>query len=147
MPEVANLSNVGSSPALAYLYGGISSIGRPFALHARSCRFESGCLHLLTMKYLIHKDKRKRKLFQKVEKTQRVLKSIISDESQEENLRQSAYKKLNYVGKIGSRTKIHNRCLMSGRSKSVYRKFKVSRIELRELALKGSIPGYTKKSW
>ena len=123
MPEVANLSNVGSSPALAYLYGGISSIGRPFALHARSCRFESGCLHLLTMK------------------------SIISDESQEENLRQLAYKKLNYVGKIGSKTKIHNRCLMSGRPKSVYRKFKISRIELRELALKGATPGYTKKSW
>ena len=68
MPEVANLSNVGSSPALAYLYGGISSIGRPFALHARSCRFESGCLHLLTMKYLIHKDKRKRKTVSKSRK-------------------------------------------------------------------------------
>ncbi len=107
----------------------------------------SPAVSIYSMKYLIHKDKRKRKLFQKVEKTQRVLKSIISDESQEENLRQSAYKKLNYVGKIGSKTKIHNRCLMSGRSKSVYRKFKVSRIELRELALKGSIPGYTKKSW
>ena len=58
-----------------------------------------------------------------------------------------AHKNLIKLGKIGSRTKIHNRCLMSGRPKSVYRKFKISRIELRELALKGAIPGYTKKSW
>ena len=85
------------------------------------------------MKYLIQKDKRNRKLFHKVEKTQRALKSILFDERQDEEVRLLAHK--------------HNRCIRSGRSNSVYRKFKVSRIELRELSRNGSIPGYTKKSW
>ena len=99
------------------------------------------------MKYIIQKDKRNRKLFHKVEKDQRALKSILFDERQDEKTRLLAHKNLIKLGKIGSRTKIHNRCIRSGRSNSVYRKFKISRIELRELARKGSIPGYTKKAW
>ncbi len=46
-----------------------------------------------------------------------------------------------------SPTRSHNRCLITGRSKAVYRKFKVSRIMLRELALAGRIPGMKKASW
>ena len=46
-----------------------------------------------------------------------------------------------------SPTRSHNRCLLTGRSKAVYRKFKVSRIMLRELALAGKIPGMKKASW
>ena len=99
------------------------------------------------MKHIIQKDKRNRKLFYKVEKDQRALKSILFDERQDEEIRLSAYKNLIKLGKIGSKTRVHNRCIRSGRSNSVYRKFKISRIELRELARNGSIPGYTKKSW
>ena len=99
------------------------------------------------MKYILQKDKKKRRLFQKVEKDQRVWKAILFDENQSEEKRHLAHKKLNELGRIGSKTKIKNRCLLSGRSKSVYRKFKISRIELRELALKGGIPGWTKVSW
>ena len=75
------------------------------------------------------------------------MKSIIHNEYEDDKTRQLAHKKLSKLGRLGSRTKIHNRCLVTGRAKSVYRKFKISRIELRELALKGSIPGYSKKSW
>jgi small subunit ribosomal protein S14 len=46
-----------------------------------------------------------------------------------------------------SPTRSHNRCQITGRSKGVYRKFKVSRIMLRELALAGRIPGLKKASW
>jgi small subunit ribosomal protein S14 len=46
-----------------------------------------------------------------------------------------------------SPTRSHNRCQITGRSKAVYRKFKVSRIMLRELALAGRIPGLKKASW
>jgi len=47
--------------------------------------------------------------------------------------------------KYSSRRK--NRCEISGRSRSVYRKFRVSRIVLRELALRGLVPGMRKASW
>jgi small subunit ribosomal protein S14 len=46
-----------------------------------------------------------------------------------------------------SPTRSHMRCELTGRSKGVYRKFKVSRIMLRELALAGKIPGLKKASW
>lgn len=46
-----------------------------------------------------------------------------------------------------SPTRLHNRCMLTGRSKAVYRKFKVCRIQLRELALAGKIPGMKKASW
>ena len=46
-----------------------------------------------------------------------------------------------------SATRSHNRCELTGRSKAYLRKFKVSRIMLRELALKGMIPGLKKASW
>jgi small subunit ribosomal protein S14 len=46
-----------------------------------------------------------------------------------------------------SPTRSHNRCLLTGRSRGVLRKFKVSRIMLRELALAGKIPGLKKASW
>ena len=46
-----------------------------------------------------------------------------------------------------SPTRSHNRCQLTGRSKGVLRKFKVSRIMLRELALAGKIPGLKKASW
>jgi small subunit ribosomal protein S14 len=46
-----------------------------------------------------------------------------------------------------SPTRSHNRCQITGRSKAVLRKFKISRIMLRELALAGQIPGLKKASW
>ena len=46
-----------------------------------------------------------------------------------------------------SPTRSHNRCQLTGRSKGVLRKFKISRIMLRELALAGKIPGLRKASW
>jgi small subunit ribosomal protein S14 len=44
-------------------------------------------------------------------------------------------------------TRKQNRCMITGRSRGVYRKFGVSRIVLRELALKGMVPGMRKASW
>ena len=99
------------------------------------------------MKYLVQKDKNIRKLFEKTEKTQRALKYIIYDDNYDIEKRLKAKQRLHKLGTWSSRTKRKNRCLRSSRAKSVYRKFKISRIELRELALKGAIPGYSKKSW
>jgi small subunit ribosomal protein S14 len=46
-----------------------------------------------------------------------------------------------------SATRLHNRCMMTGRARSYYRKFGVSRLVFRELALQGKIPGVIKSSW
>jgi small subunit ribosomal protein S14 len=57
------------------------------------------------------------------------------------------YAALANLPRDSSPTRSHNRCQLTGRSKGVLRKFKVSRIMLRELALAGKIPGLKKASW
>jgi small subunit ribosomal protein S14 len=61
--------------------------------------------------------------------------------------KQKNYAALAKLPRDSSPTRSHNRCQITGRSKAVYRKFKVSRIMLRELALAGRIPGLKKASW
>ena len=61
--------------------------------------------------------------------------------------KQKNYAALAKLPRDASPTRSHNRCQLTGRSKGVLRKFKVSRIMLRELALAGKIPGLKKASW
>ena len=61
--------------------------------------------------------------------------------------KQKNYAALAKLPRDSSPTRSHNRCLLTGRSKGVLRKFKISRIMLRELALAGKIPGLKKASW
>ena len=58
-----------------------------------------------------------------------------------------AVQKLAKLPRNSSKTRIHNRCELSGRPRGYYRKFGLCRIELRDLANKGMIPGVTKSSW
>lgn len=60
--------------------------------------------------------------------------------------RRFLYKKTFY-GRYGSIPRIRNRCILSGRGRSVYKKFNISRIKLRELASHGMLPGVRKASW
>jgi small subunit ribosomal protein S14 len=61
--------------------------------------------------------------------------------------KQKNYAALANLPRDSSPTRSHNRCQLTGRSRGVLRKFKVSRIMLRELALAGKIPGLKKASW
>jgi small subunit ribosomal protein S14 len=68
------------------------------------------------------------------------------------DIRRQLKKEKNYAAlanlpRDSSPTRSHNRCLLTGRSRGYLRKFKVSRIMLRELALAGKIPGLKKASW
>ena len=54
---------------------------------------------------------------------------------------------LSKIPRNASKVRIRNRCALTGRSRGVYRKFKLSRIAFRELAAIGQIPGITKSSW
>jgi len=57
------------------------------------------------------------------------------------------YAALQRLPRDASPTRLRSLCLLTGRSRAVYRKFKISRIKLRELALQGKVPGMRKASW
>ena len=57
------------------------------------------------------------------------------------------YAALSRLPRDASPTRLRNLCALTGRSRGVYRKFRISRIKLRELALEGKIPGMKKASW
>jgi small subunit ribosomal protein S14 len=57
------------------------------------------------------------------------------------------YDALQLLPRNSAPTRLHNRCLMTGRPRAYYRKFGVSRLVLREMALRGEIPGLKKASW
>lgn len=75
------------------------------------------------------------------------LRSQTLDEKLSFEDRQSAQKKLQALPRNGSATRVKSRCVITGRSRAVYRKFGLSRIKFRELSLEGKIPGVTKASW
>jgi small subunit ribosomal protein S14 len=95
----------------------------------------------------INKNERRKKLVQKYASKYEKLKSIADDESKDETERLIARLKMAEIPRNGNPTRIRNRCELTGRSRAYYRKFRLSRIMLRELANKGLIPGVTKSSW
>jgi small subunit ribosomal protein S14 len=95
----------------------------------------------------INKNERRKKLVQKNAAKYAKLKSIANDESKDETERLIARLKMAELPRNGNPTRVRNRCELTGRSRAYYRKFRLSRIMLRELANKGLIPGVTKSSW
>lgn len=75
------------------------------------------------------------------------LKAITEDMKVAPEERFAAQLKLAKLPRNSSKTRIHHRCELSGRPKGYYRKVKLSRIALRELANFGQVPGMTKASW
>jgi small subunit ribosomal protein S14 len=95
----------------------------------------------------INKNERRKKLVQKSAAKYAKLKEIADDESKDETERLIARLKMAELPRNANPTRIRNRCELTGRSRAYYRKFRLSRIMLRELANKGLIPGVTKSSW
>jgi small subunit ribosomal protein S14 len=95
----------------------------------------------------INKNERRKKLVQKHAAKYAKLKAIADDESKDETERLIARLKLAEIPRNGNPTRIRNRCELTGRSRAYYRKFRLSRIMLREMGNKGLIPGLTKSSW
>lgn len=75
------------------------------------------------------------------------LKAIINNPESSFEERQAAYRKLRAQPRDASATRVNNRCRITGRSRGYLRKFQMSRIKFRELALEGKIPGVVKASW
>jgi small subunit ribosomal protein S14 len=95
----------------------------------------------------IEKNERRRKLVKQYQARRKKLKTIATDKSKPMEERFAARLKLAELPRNSSPTRVRNRCELSGRSRGVYRKLKMSRIALRELASQGLIPGMVKSSW
>ena len=95
----------------------------------------------------IQRNLKRIKLSKKFDKKRKKLKAIVKNKKLPLNERFFAQLKLSKLPKNSSKTRIRNRCAITGRPHGVYRKLKISRIALREMASSGKIPGMTKSSW
>lgn len=95
---------------------------------------------------IVQNDKRKA-LVAKYAAKRAELKAIANDMRVNPVERELARRKLEALPRNSSATRVRNRCAVSGRPRAYYRKFGLSRIALRELALQGLLPGVTKASW
>ncbi len=100
---------------------------------AKKCKFE--------------RKKRCEKLIAQYRERRQELKTIIANPEATMEERMDAYRKVARMPRDASATRQRNRCELSGRPRGYYRKFRLSRIALRELALEGKLPGVTKSSW
>ena len=96
---------------------------------------------------MIERDKKRKKLVKKYANKRAELKAIIKDQSIPADERFQAVLKLAELPRNSSKTRMRNRCSLTGRPRSYYRKFSLSRIALRDLASRGELPGVVKSSW
>ena len=95
----------------------------------------------------IQKNLNRLKLIEKFSVRRKSLKKKIMNKDLSIEERLLIQNKLNYLPRNSSSIRFRNRCKLTGRTRGVYRKFGLSRITFRELALKGELPGVTKASW
>lgn len=95
----------------------------------------------------IYKQKKRERLVRKYAARREELKRKSKDMSLSPEERQSAREALAKLPRNSSPVRLKTRCIVSGRSKAVYRKLMLSRIAFRELALQGKLPGIMKASW
>ena len=101
----------------------------------------------MAKKSAIEKNARRMKLAKSMIARRARLKAIAVDRTAPPDERLAAQLKLAKLPRNGSATRVRNRCALTGRPRGYYRKFKLSRIALRELASSGQIPGMVKSSW
>ena len=95
----------------------------------------------------VNKNNKRIKLSVKLFKKRQMLKKIIMDKKLPLEERFKAQQKLSKLPRNSAKTRVMNRCQITGRPHGVYRKLKISRIALRDMASSGKIPGITKSSW
>ena len=101
----------------------------------------------MAKKSAIQKNLKRMKMVNRYEKKRMKLKKIIMNKKLELAERFAAQLKLDKLPKNSSKVRIRNRCGISGRPHGYYRKLKISRIALRDMASAGKIPGIIKSSW
>lgn len=101
----------------------------------------------MAKKALINREKKRRATVKKYTRVRSELMAIIGDSKASEEDRYSARLKLQQLPRNASPVRLRNRCALTGRPRGVYRKFGLGRNVLREIALKGEVPGMIKASW
>ncbi|ABD88975.1 MAG TPA: 30S ribosomal protein S14 [Rhodopseudomonas sp.] len=101
----------------------------------------------MAKKSSIEKNNRRKRLTKNAAPKRAKLKAIIADKSKPMEERFAATLKLSEMPRNSSATRIRNRCEITGRARSVYRKNKLSRIAIRDLGSRGLVPGLVKSSW
>ena len=101
----------------------------------------------MAKKSQINRNAKREKMVAQYAPKRKALKAVTENMSLPPEERFAAHLKLAKLPRNSSKTRIHHRCEMTGRQRSVYRKTRLSRIAMRELGLKGLIPGLVKSSW
>ena len=101
----------------------------------------------MAKKSAVEKNNTRRKLVQQQSGRRARLKAIAMDRSLPIEERFAAQLKMQKLARNGAKERVRNRCELTGRPRGVYRKFKLSRIALRDLGSTGQIPGVVKSSW
>ena len=96
---------------------------------------------------LIEREKKRELLVKKYAPKRAEFKAIIDDQSKSEEERFQARLNLQLLPRNSSPTRLRNRCELTGRPRGTYRKFGLARSKLREIAMRGEVPGMTKASW
>jgi small subunit ribosomal protein S14 len=96
---------------------------------------------------LINRNEKRKKLVAKFSKKRDALQAIIDDPKASDETRYEARLKIQALPRNSNKTRIRNRCALTGRPRGVYRKFGLGRNKLREFAMRGEIPGIVKASW
>ena len=95
----------------------------------------------------VEKNNRRRKLVKKYASKRTRLKALVQDKTLTMEERFAAQLKLAELPRNSAKTRVRNRCELTGRPRGYYRKIKMSRLALRELGNQGLIPGMVKSSW
>ncbi len=101
----------------------------------------------MAKKSAIEKNNKRKRLVQRYAGKRERLKAIANDRNVPAEERFAARLKLAKLPRNSSPVRVRNRCELTGRPHGYYRKFKISRIALREMAAAGQIPGMVKSSW
>ena len=101
----------------------------------------------MAKKSSVEKNARRARLAKSTARRRARLKALARDRAAAPDERFAAQLKLAELPRNGSPTRLRNRCSLTGRPRGYYRKFKLSRIAVRELASSGQIPGMVKSSW
>ena len=96
---------------------------------------------------LINRDQKRRKLVKKFAKKREELEAILNNPKASEEVRFAARLKIQQLPRNANKTRLRNRCALTGRARGYFRKFGLSRNKLREFAMRGEVPGVVKASW
>ena len=96
---------------------------------------------------LINREEKRRKTVKKYAAKRAELKAIFKDRNRTEEERMEAQQQLQSLPRNASESRLRNRCQLTGRPRGVFRKFGLCRNKIREIAMRGEIPGVVKASW